>query len=284
MTCFFYDYDKTKHNINHNYFKLNSVISQSSVFGLDSTKYPTIEELKTANPKIYFPDDFNYFSFLGNTWDTISMDDIIDAFEESEDRIVSSIGNIGSKLPEELKCFKNTINDSNILEIIAYPYTGYGSVTTGQNGQITGISLTYRSPLHMIDDNVGFCFDYFRKLLPKNYGSPASAAHSFATSPIVTLHSIGHSDKMNGNPFIWFISSGNGFVGLKENGEIFTRGTRTNEMDHLAVQTHWNGIFPHTLIDSDAGLTSFAFKAKNTNWYTEKLKTHQIGNYWPPTP
>jgi len=271
MTAFYYKYDKTIHNINHNYGHKSNVAVANQRAGLAPFRYPTIPELKNQFG-FEFPDDFNYHNFLGNTFDTISWDEIYDNIEQNKP--ITS----GSKLPEELKFFKNTINNSNIVEVIAYPLV----CPSIQNGP-TATHYPFLNENGIISINKGLT--YF-KLIDRgdlNISHPTLFSDVAHYRPIIILQSIGHSDKMNDNPFIWFESNAVGLIGIKENGEIFAVGGRATDLDHIANQSLWSGIFPHTLKSSGVdGITSFAKTALNTDWYREKLKTRQIGNYWPP--
>lgn len=239
------EYDKNKHNIGyHHIWNGNIAKSAAHRYGLSPFKYPTINELKSLPYNLKFPDDFNYYSFLGNTYDVGNTSDI----RESD-------GNIGSKLPENLKFYKNFINNSHIINYIAY------SAITGDN-VIHPIVINSDESISM---NPLYSFGN------KKYGETDSQYNT------VMLMSIGNSKKLD-NPFIWFESNAMGLIGIRQEGNIFTNGSRTDQLDHYNNQSLWMGIFPDVIKVEDTQEKSFNDLAPSI-WNFDKLNSVEMGDY-----
>jgi len=237
-------YNKNIHNITFNHIFDTGGRVAAHRFGLSPFKFPTIQELKDVY-NLKFPDDFNYYSFLGNTYDVGITSEIKDLN-----------GDVGSKLPKNLKFFKNFINNSNIVDVIIY---------RASNGE---------DPIIIDDNSVIFNPDYPTDILPDQQ-SIVSEKNT------IILMSIGNSKKID-NPFIWFESNSWGLIGIRQEGNIFTNGARFADLDHFNNQSLWMGIFPDVIkVEDNLGVInekSFNDLAP-PNWNFDKLNSVEMGDY-----
>jgi len=229
-------YNKNIHNITFNHLFSGAGRVAAHRFGLSPFKFPTIQELKD-DYNLKFPDDFNYYSFLGNTYDVGITSEIKDLN-----------GDVGSKLPKNLKFYKNFINNSNIVDVIKY--------RTSNNVDPIIINSTNNSVIF----NPNYPID--TQVIEKN---------------TIILMSIGNSKKID-NPFIWFESNSWGLIGIRQEGNIFTNGARMLELDHYNNQSLWMGIFPDVIKVEDTQEKSFNDLAPSI-WNFDKLNSVEMGDY-----
>lgn len=215
--------------------KANMFFNKDTMFSIEPTYFKqlgachppvrreTVFELKnrTENP-IFYPDDFSYDEWFGNTYAIL-------------DESVYPHPSI------ELKFLSNWIDDSNIVEIIAFKDT---------DGNM---------PYEVINDQV------FRN-------------QAYSTYCSMTLTNLGNSEKTK-NPVAWARSYGEGFCWIRQNGAICTHGIKFDEADHYVFAPMTWGTYPD--IENSIGVlySSITSDPEIAKYKLEIEECKEIGKY-----
>ena len=187
--------------------KANMFFNKDTMFSIEPTyfkqfgachpplKHKTVFDLKNQLNPIFYPDDFSYDEWFGNTY--AILDNV-----PSEDPIWNAYPHPSI----ELKFLSNWIDDSNIVEIIAFKDTDNNM------------------PYKVINDQV-------------------SRNQAYSTYCSMTLTNLGNSEKTK-NPIAWARSYGEGFCWIRQNGAICTHGVKFDEADHYAFAPMTWGTYP----------------------------------------
>ena len=186
--------------------KANIEFNKDTMFSIEPTYFKqlgachpplrrkTVFDLKnqTVDP-IFYPDDFSYDEWFGNTYAIL-------------DNVPGEDWNAYPHPSIELKFLSNWIDDSNIVEIIAFKDTDGNMPYTVINGQV-------------------------------------SRNQAYSPYCSMTLTNLGNSEKTK-NPVAWARSYGEGFCWIRQNGAICTHGVKFNEADHYAFAPMTWGTYP----------------------------------------
>ena len=156
-------------------------------------KHKTVFDLKNQLNPIFYPDDFSYDEWFGNTYAIL-------------DNVPGEDWNAYPQPSIDLKFLSNWIDDSNIVEIIAFKDTAGHMPYTVIDGQV-------------------------------------SRNKAYSPYCSMTLTNLGNSEKTK-NPVSWARSYGEGFCWIRQNGAICTHGVRFSEADHYTFAPMTWGTYP----------------------------------------